>query len=190
LGQRFAAIYFGAMGMANGLEYVIEAAKVLADRGNDRVVLVLHGSGGRRDELENRASSYGLQNVVFSPLVPDKEEVARIVAGCNVCLTIYRAAHEHTWSPNKMFDALAAGKPVLINVPGWLGETIEKNDCGRYVDPNRPESLAGALEELSDDQALCRRMGENARALAERQFDRRMLAAQLEQVLTNAVTHE
>ncbi len=190
LGERFAAIYFGAMGMANGLEYVIEAAKVLAQRGNDHIVLVLHGGGGKRDELENLANGYGLTNVIFSPLVPDKEEVARLVAGCDVCLTIYRAANEHTWSPNKMFDALAAGKPVLINVPGWLGETIEKNHCGRYVDPHRPEALAEALEALSNDPALCRQMGENARALAERQFDRRLLAAQLEQVLTNVVMHE
>jgi glycosyltransferase involved in cell wall biosynthesis len=86
-----------------------------------------------------------------------------------------------------LFDALAAGKPVLVNVPGWLRETVEKNDCGRYVDPCRPEALAEALEELSHDPALCRQMGENARALAERQFDRRLLATQLEQVLQNAV---
>ncbi|MCX5647202.1 MAG: glycosyltransferase family 4 protein [Phycisphaerae bacterium] len=190
LGDRFAAIYFGAMGLANGLEYVIEAARVLAQRGNDRIVLVLCGSGGMQAELQRRARGYGLTNVVFHPPAPDKEQMARLVAGCDVCLTIYRAAKEHSWSPNKMFDALAAGKPVLINVPGWLGETIEKNHCGRYVDPGRPESLAEALEELSSDAALCRRMGENARALAERQFDRRILAAQLEQVLKNAVIHE
>jgi len=190
LGNRFAAIYFGAMGLANGLEYVIEAARVLAQRGNERIVLVLHGSGGKRDELENLAHGYGLKNVVFSALVSNKEEVARLVAGCDVCLTIYRAAKEHTWSPNKMFDALAAGKPVLINVPGWLGETVEKNSCGRYVDPCRPEALADALEELSNNPALCRQMGQNARSLAERQFDRRILAAQLEQVLQDAVIHE
>jgi glycosyltransferase involved in cell wall biosynthesis len=189
LGKRFAAIYFGAMGMANGLEYVIEAARISAERGRDHLVLVLLGSGGRRDELENLARTYGLSNVVFRPPAADKEEVARIVAGCDACLTIYRAAKEHSWSPNKMFDALAAGKPVLINVPGWLGETIEKNNCGRYVDPHRPEALAEALEELSNDPALCQRMGENARALAERQFDRRILAAQLEEVLKNAVDH-
>ncbi len=187
LGQRFAAIYFGAMGMANGLDYAIEAAKILAERGNRDIVLVLHGGGGKRDELESLARRYELTNVVFSPLVPDKEEVACIVAACDVCLTIYRAAKEHTWSPNKMFDALAAGKPVLINVPGWLGETIEQNDCGRYVDPHRPEKLADALEALSKDAELCRRMGANARALAERQFDRRTLAAQLETVLAQAV---
>ncbi len=186
LGPRFAAIYFGAMGLANGLEYVIEAARVLAARGTNHIVLVLLGSGGRRDELERLARTYGLNNVVFCPAA-DKEEAARLVAGCDVCLTIYRAAKEYTWSPNKLFDALAAGKPVLINVPGWLRETVENNHCGRYVDPGRPEALAEALEELSHDPALCRQMSENARALAEQQFDRRILAAQLERVLQNAV---
>jgi len=187
LGSRFAAVYFGAMGMANGLEYAIEAARLLAERGRDDIVLVLHGSGGKRRELEDLAQQYRLKNVVFSDLVPDKAEVARIVAGCDVCMTIYRAAKEHTWSPNKMFDALAAGKPVLINVPGWLGETIERNQCGRSLDPHRPEALAETLEELSGDPERCRRMGANARALAEREFDRRILAERLENVLASAV---
>jgi glycosyltransferase involved in cell wall biosynthesis len=186
LGLRFAAIYFGAMGLSNGLEYVIEAARVLAERGAHQIVFVLLGAGGRQAELETLARTYGLRNVVFAPAA-DKEEVARVVAGCDVCLTIYRAAKEHTWSPNKLFDALAAGKPVLINVPGWLRETVENNQCGRYVDPCRPEALAEALEALSRDPALCRQMGQSARALAERQFDRRLLAAQFEQVLQNAL---
>jgi len=186
LEDRFAAIYFGAMGMANGLEYVLEAARILNERGKDHIVLVLHGSGGKRAELEKMAREYKLTNLVFSNLVPDKAEVARIVAGCQVCLTIYRAAKEYTWSPNKMFDALAAGKPVLINVPGWLGETIENNNCGRYLDPNRPRMLADVLEELAADPELCREMGKNARALAEREFARAKLADRLENVLLEA----
>ena len=188
LGDRFAAIYFGAMGLANGLEYVIEAARILAERGNNKIVFVLHGSGGKRAELEKMASKYELTNVIFNNLVPDKEQLARIVAGCDVCMTIYRAAKEHTWSPNKMFDALAAGKPVLINVPGWLGETIEKNKCGRCLDADRPQMLADALEELAADRELCRRMGKNARELAEREFDRVKLANRLENVLIEAVS--
>jgi glycosyltransferase involved in cell wall biosynthesis len=183
LGDRFAAVYFGAMGLANGLEYVIEAARILAERGRDHIVLVLHGSGGKRPDLETLARGYELTNVVFSDPVPDKAEVARIVAACDACMTIYRAAKEHTWSPNKMFDALAAGKPVLINVPGWLGETIENNKCGRCVAPDRPETLAEAIEELAADAELCRQMGENARALAEREFAREKLASRLEAVL-------
>jgi glycosyltransferase involved in cell wall biosynthesis len=188
LKDRFAAIYFGAMGLANGLEYVIEAARILAERRSNRIVLVLLGSGGKRAELEKLAGRYELKNVIFSDPAPDKERLAQIVAGCDVCLTIYRATKEHTWSPNKMFDALAAGKPVLINVPGWLGETIEKNNCGRCLDASRPEMLADALEELAANPGLCRQMGNNAHELAEREFDRVKLANLFEDVLMKAVS--
>ena len=188
LKDKFVAIYFGAMGLANGLEYVIEAARILANRGKNNIVFVLHGNGGKRAELEKMASEYELQNVIFSNPVPDKERLARIVSGCDVCLTIYRATKEHTWSPNKMFDALAAGKPVLINVHGWLGETIEKNNCGRCLDANRPEMLADTLEELSTEPELCRQIGKNARELAGREFDRVKLANLFENVLIEAVS--
>jgi glycosyltransferase involved in cell wall biosynthesis len=188
LKNKLAAIYFGAMGLANGLEYVIEAARILAERGKNNIVLVLLGSGGKRVELEKLASEYELKNVIFSNPTPDKEQLARIVAGCDVCLTIYRATKEHTWSPNKMFDALAAGKPVLINVPGWLGETIEKNNCGRCLDAHRPEMLADALGELAANPGLCRQMGKNARELAERDFDRLKFANIFENVLIEAVS--
>jgi glycosyltransferase involved in cell wall biosynthesis len=82
-----------------------------------------------------------------------------------------------------MFDALAAGEAVLINVPGWLRETIESHNCGRYLDPHRPQALADALEELAANPQLCREMGKNARALAEREFERTKLAERLENVL-------
>lgn len=187
LGERFAAIYFGAMGFANGLEYVIESARILAERGNDHIVLVLHGDGGKREALEKMARDYKLTNVIFNDLVSDKREVARLVAGCQVCMTIYRAAKENTWSPNKMFDALAAGKPVLVNVSGWLGEMIENNHCGRRLDPRRPDTLAEALEELAANPELCREMGGNARAMAEREFARSELADRLENILLKVV---
>lgn len=191
LGDRFAAVYFGAMGLANGLEYVIQAARILSGRGNDRIVIVLHGDGGKRAELEQMARGYELANVVFSDPVPSKAAVAEIVAGCNACMTIYRATQkEQTWSPNKMFDALAAGRPVLINVPGWLRDTIESNKCGRYVDPGRPEALANALEELRTDPQLCQELGRNARALAERQFARDILTDRLEGVLRACVSSD
>lgn len=187
LGEKFAAVYFGAMGLANGLEYIIEAARILAERGNDRIVLVLHGSGGKRPELEQMTRQHKLSNVVFSDPAPGKEHVARLVAACQACMVIYRASKEQSWSPNKMFDALAAGKPVLINVPGWLSETIENNRCGRSLDPHQPQMLAEALEELAADPQLCRRMGENGRALAEREFAREKLADCLERVLSEAI---
>jgi glycosyltransferase involved in cell wall biosynthesis len=186
LQDRFAAIYFGAMGQANNLEYVLEASRILAQQREDRIVLILLGQGGRRAHLETLARDWGLSNVLFHGPVP-REEVADAVAASQACLTILRPSKHNAWSPNKMFDALAAGRPVLINVPGWLGQTIETHQCGFCVDPHRPESLADALKTLSRDHALCQHMGRNARALAQDRFDRRKLAAQLERVLIDVV---
>jgi glycosyltransferase involved in cell wall biosynthesis len=186
LGQRFAAIYFGAMGKANGLEYVIESARILRARGKNHIALVLVGDGGQRTRLQKMAGDYGLSNVIFAGPVC-KVEVARIVAACQACMITIQPSKNNTWSPNKMFDALAAGKPVLINVPSWLGDTIEANKCGKCLDPYRPDALADAIEELAADPQLCSEMGRNARALAERQFDRRKLASRLENVLLEAM---
>ncbi len=76
---------------------------------------------------------------------------------------------------------------MLINVGGWLGETIERNACGRSLAPDRPEALADALVELSQNPATCQEMGRNARALAEREFDRNLLATRLENLLVRTV---
>ena len=183
LSDRFAAVYFGAMGQANGLDYVIDAARVLAERGRDKIVFVLHGGGSQKPVLKQMVRDYNLKNVVFNDMIPDKNEVAKLVAACQVGLTVYRASKEHTWSPNKLFDSLAAGKPVLINVPGWLGQIVQSNDCGRLVDPLKPETLADAMEELADNPELCQELGSNARALALKEFDRNKLAQQIMEIL-------
>lgn len=187
LGDRVAAIYFGGMGIANNLEYAIDAAKLLSDKGRDDIVIVLHGGGGRKEAHVQQVQELSLRNVIFSDPVPDKSVVAQLVAACDICMTIYRASKEHTWSPNKMFDGLAAGRPILINVPGWLGETIENNGCGFSVDSEKPEALAAAIERLADDPGLRAEMGQKSRALAEREFSREKLAAKLDGVLQNAV---
>lgn len=187
IGDRFAAIYFGGMGYANGLEYVIEAARILKQRGRSDIVIVLHGDGGQRTSHMSLAKNYKLDNVIFSDPIPDKAAVAELVAGCDVCLTIYRATKEQSWSPNKMFDALAAGRPVLINVAGWLGDTIDKNRCGKSVNPDKPIELAEALIELSATPATVTEMGRRSRVLAEREFAREKLALSLEHILTDAL---
>lgn len=187
IGDRFAAIYFGGMGYANGLEYAIEAARILKQRGRSDIVIVLHGDGGQRASYMRLVKDYHLDNVIFSDPVPDKAAVAELVAACDVCLTIYRATKERSWSPNKMFDALAAGRPVLINVAGWLGETIVENRCGKSLNPDQPSELADALVEMSATPALVTEMGHRSRALAEREFAREKLALSLEGILVDAL---
>ena len=81
-------------------------------------------------------------------------------------------------SPNKFFDYIAAGLPVLNNYPGWLAEMIAQERCGFAVAPDDAGAFADALEKAAEDRAALPAMGANARRLAERSFDRAVLARQ------------
>ena len=79
-------------------------------------------------------------------------------------------------SPNKFFDYISAGLPVLNNYPGWLAEMIIENNCGFVVSPDDPVAFADALENAADGREQLRGMGKHARKLAESKFSRAKLA--------------
>lgn len=184
---KFVCIYFGAMGEANGLWYVISAAKRLHDRQEERIVFVLCGSGRDRHDLETYCQEHQMRNVVFVDPLP-KSEIPDLVASADVGLTIFKNVPIlHTCSPNKMFDTLAAGRTVIVNTSGWLKELVERNQCGVATDPDDPEDLADNILALSQHPHLVQRYGRNARYVAERQFDRRTLSGQLLAILEQLV---
>jgi glycosyltransferase involved in cell wall biosynthesis len=177
----------GAMGRANGLDQLVDAADALQRRGDERVAIVALGDGGARPRLEERARDLGLDNLRFLPPVP-KEELAGIVGAADVTLTIFAPYPVlETNSPNKFFDSLAAGKPAVVNLDGWVRRLVEENDAGAWVPAGDPETLAWALSALAGDQARVQRMGRNARDLAEREFSRDLMAERLERTLEEAV---
>ncbi len=186
LQDKFVAMYFGGMGMANGLEYVLEAARCLKMCGNDQIKIVFVGDGGTRTELQRMADAHGLDNVLFVDPVP-KAQMPEMVAACDVSLVIFRAMKETTWSPNKMFDSLSAGKPVITNAAGWLTEIVDENYCGCGVDAAEPRQLADRLVEFAERDSLLMQMSKNARIVAESSFARDKLASELEKVLTDVV---
>jgi glycosyltransferase involved in cell wall biosynthesis len=173
----FVAGFTGAHGKANGLEAVLEAAAELKRRGRDRIKLVLIGDGGSKEVLVARAQREGLDNVLF--LAPVKKtDLASITAGFDCGLQILANIPEFYYgtSPNKFFDYLAAGIPVLCNYPGWLAELIAENRCGVAIPPANPGAFADALCHLQDDPALAIEYGRNARRLAEDKFNRGTLS--------------
>ena len=184
---RFVALYAGAMGRANGLDQLVEAAEALRRRGDERVVIVAVGDGGERPRLQERVRELGLENLRFLPPVA-KEELAGILGASDVTLTIFAPYPVlETNSPNKFFDSLAAGKPVVVNLDGWLRRLVEENDAGAWVPGGEPEALAWALSALAGDPERVERMGHNARALAEREFSRDLMAERLVRTLEEAV---
>lgn len=171
------AVFTGTHGMANGLDAVLDAAGSLRARGRDDIRLVLVGDGRLKPKLMERAAREGLDNVVFHPPV-DKARLAGLLAGADVglqCLANVPAFYYGT-SPNKFFDYIAAGLPVLNNYPGWLAGMIEEHRCGFAVAPDDPSAFADALERAADDRPALKRMGANAAALARARFSRSGLA--------------
>lgn len=176
-GSDLMAVFTGTHGPANGLDAVLDAAQVLKARKRDDIRLVLVGDGKLKPALIERARRDGLSNVVFHPSV-NKARLAGLMAAADLgmqCLANVPAFYFGT-SPNKFFDYIAAGLPVLNNYPGWLAEMISDHDCGFVVPPENPEAFADALEGAADDRAHLRRKGKNAAALAAAEFDRIRLA--------------
>jgi glycosyltransferase involved in cell wall biosynthesis len=81
-------------------------------------------------------------------------------------------------SPNKFFDYISAGIPVINNYPGWLAEMITENQCGVAIPPQDTPALVNSLINLYNNPARCKTMGESSRILAQSQFSRSQLAKQ------------
>jgi glycosyltransferase involved in cell wall biosynthesis len=182
----FLCAYFGTMGEANDLTQVVEAAALLDVGGSRRVVFVLQGDGKRRAALEADVRRRGLGNVVFAP-AGDKRAAARLASASDACMTIFKDVPIlATNSPNKLFDTFAAGRPAIVNTDGWQRVLVEEHEAGVFARPGDPADLAEKVSLLRDDPERARRYGANARALAEREFDRDLLAERLRVVLERA----
>lgn len=171
------AVFAGTHGMANGLDAVLDAAAELKRRGRTGIKLLLIGNGKLKPALQKRAANEGLDNVVFHDPV-NKNRLAGLMAASDVGIQSLAnvPAFYFGTSPNKFFDYIAAGLPVLNNYPGWLANMIGEHQCGLAVPPDNPAAFADALEQAASDRAELQAMGRRGRALAEQQFDRALLA--------------
>lgn len=172
--DRFVLIHAGAMGPANGLDAVLRVANMLRD--DPEILFVLVGEGGERARLEQEAKRKELTNVMFLDRRP-KTELPSLLAAADVCLVTVAplSIMEHN-SANKLFDALSAGRPVLINYAGWQRDLIEEAGAGYGCSMGDDAALAERVRLLKADRAALAAMGRRARYLAETHFDRDVLA--------------
>ena len=184
--QKFNVIHFGSMGRANGLKYIIDTAKVLQDRDISDVNFIFMGSGATEPKLKKQVEEQGLKNVQFLGNHP-MDTLAEVVNLCDASITSFlNLPILKTNSPNKLFDSLSAGKPIIVNSAGWTKDMVEKEQCGFYVDPEKPEELAEKLRFYKDDDETLKLWGENARRLSMEVFDKKILSAKVADVLEAA----
>ncbi|MFN4289404.1 MAG: glycosyltransferase family 4 protein [Permianibacter sp.] len=182
------AIYAGTHGIANGLSSVIAAAQVLKQRNRNDIKLILIGDGKEKEALQQRATSLGLDNVVFLPPV-SKLELSGLMEAADIGMQLLAnvPAFYYGTSPNKFFDYIASGKAVLNNYPGWLADIIKERQIGYAVAPELPEAFADALCSAADNRSKLKEMGGKARQLAREKFDRQILSKQFVDWLKGAV---
>ncbi|HEX7115963.1 MAG TPA: glycosyltransferase family 4 protein [Steroidobacter sp.] len=179
LDGKLKCVFTGTHGIANGLDAVLDAAAEMKRRGRNDIALLFIGDGMLKPRLVKRAASEGLDNCIFLDPLP-KQVLVSLQREVDVGLMILAnvAAFYNGTSPNKFFDYLASGLPVLINYPGWLAKFVADQQCGVVVPPADPKAFADALERLADFPAERQRMGQQARRLAEQTFARDLLARQ------------
>ena len=172
--DKFIVLYVGAVNLANDIPCLVGLAEALRDEPDIELWFV--GGGNRLDYLRSAARERDLANVrCFGPR--PKREVPRFAAAADVgVVTFIPEPVYYENSPNKFFDYIAAGLPVLFNRTTWLSPYLKRYEAGWVCHERPAEQMAAAVRSLRDDPELARRMGRNARRLAEAEFSRDAMA--------------
>ncbi len=185
----FNVMYVGAHGLANGLDTLIQAAKIVQDSGYQKIHFILVGDGPEKPRLIALAKDLNLYNIEFHKSMP-KNQVPSILnkADATVFLLHNIPLYKYGISLNKLFDYLATGKPLIL-AGSPVNNPVQEAQCGLTVPPGDPRALAEAIIKLYQMPPEERKaMGKRAREYVEKYYDIRKLADRLETVLNNTLT--
>ncbi len=187
-GDRILAMYIGTHGMSQGLETVLEAARLLERRRDLHFVFI--GSGAERQSLIDKAERMGLANVEFIPSQP-RGDMPDFYAAADICLApLKRRDVFRTNIPSKLFEIMACARPVILGAEGQAREVLEAAGAGVVVTPEDPQALAQAVEMLADNPAARSRFGEQGRRHVEKHYSRAQRARALLEILERVVAGE
>jgi len=185
ISNKFLVVYAGALGMANDIDTILDAAWRLRNQPNIHFMLV--GDGKERARLEGKARSMQLDNVTFTG-AQSKSRMPQILAAADACVAtlqdipLFRIAY-----PNKIFDYMAAGRPIVLAIEGVIRDVIEAAGAGIPVPPGSAADVSDAILKLHSDPQHARRMGMAGRDYVSVHFNRDRHAEQLGALLTHVV---
>jgi len=179
----FKVLYTGSMGMANSLDYLLRAAKIINDNGIKDIKILLFGDGYQRDELERYAKENNIYSVIFKGKI-EKKYIPYVLSKSN--LNVFTGKHidlyKYGLSLNKMFDYMASGRPTLSNIECGY-DMLEKYNCGLTVKGGSAEDLAeGILKFYNMPKEEYDIYCQNA-LKAAKDFDFKVLTDKLEKVI-------
>ncbi|WP_297813280.1 glycosyltransferase family 4 protein [uncultured Methylophaga sp.] len=182
--QEFSLTYTGAIGEANSLDTLIDAAELLKDSAGVHFNIV--GRGRLQEKLEQEARDRNLKNVHFWGAVA-KNQVQSVLRNSDLCLICWRDSklYNHGIAANKLFDYLYAGKPVLNAYSGGY-DLISRYQCGLTVTAESPQALAeGILQFKEMSPKLREKIGQNGREAVIKNHEYQNIALKLNSIILN-----
>lgn len=173
-GERFVAMYAGAHGLANGLEQLIEVA--LALRAHPELLIVAIGDGPQREALMARTRALELDNLWWLSAIPYTQMPAHMAAADAGLVILRDVSTFRTVYPNKLFEVMAAGRPVISNIQGQVSALLERAQAGVSVQGQDTQALAAAILGLAKDRGRAKGLGVNGRAYVMAHFNREQIA--------------
>ncbi len=165
----FVVLYAGLMGLAQDLDTLLAAARLLRD---EETHFLLVGDGPARARLQARVLAEGLANVALRDEVAVDQLPLLYSQADTALIPLRRLPLFRETVPSKLFDCMAAALPVLLGVDGEARMLMEKAGAGLFVEPEQPEALAQAIRQLRADPAAARAMGERGREFVRRHYTR------------------
>lgn len=175
--DKFIILYAGAHGMSNDLGVVLTTAQLL--KNEKGIHFILLGDGKEKPVLVIEADKLRLSNLTFLDPVP-KNKVAEFLSASDACIAILKPIEMYkTTFPNKVFDYMAARKPILLAIDGVIREVVEKAGCGIFCDPGDPIALAEGIKFLYNNQEEAIFMGNKGYNFIKTNFNREKIAMDL-----------
>lgn len=184
--NEFLVCYVGTMGMAHGLETLLDAADHF-QRESSSVQFLLIGEGAEKARIQNLAESRGLMNVHFLDQQP-REKIPAILSASDACLVLLKKADVFkTVIPTKMLEFMACARPVIVGVEGQAQQIIEAAGAGVAIEPENARALTQAIEQLAAHRAQACEFGRKGREYILANFARAQTAKKYIQVLQSFV---
>lgn len=190
MSNRFVVSYVGTIGMAHGLETVLDAAEKLKADGRDDIGFLLVGDGARRESLQQEADERGLNDFVrFTGRLP-KTDMPKVLASSDALLVHLRACDLFTTViPSKIFEAMAMERPIIMGVRGESADIVRDANAGLDMEPGNADSLVDCLSQLKDDSELYASIKSNGRRFVLEEFSRDTFAARYLELLEPLISN-
>ncbi|MGC2059590.1 MAG: glycosyltransferase family 4 protein [Candidatus Sulfotelmatobacter sp.] len=179
---KFVVSYIGTIGMAHGLETIIESATRL-QHSNPEIVFLILGEGTEKVSVMSQARERRLENVRFVEQQP-REKIPGYICASDVCLVLLKKADLFkTVIPTKMLEFMSCARPVILGVDGQARAILEEARGGLVIEPENSDALVSAIRLLAANPQMAAELGRNGRQYIVRKFSRRETADKYIRVL-------